>query len=84
MDDVSIDYVTEVIGEVEFLKGIQEELHTRTYQPSPVLRSWIDKPGRPEKRPLGIPVLKDPVVQMATKLRGNVSSPGGPRNTAGE
>jgi len=68
VDDVSIDYVKEVVGEVEFLKEIQEELHRRTYRPQPVLRCWIDKPGKPEKRPLGIPVLKDRVVQMATKL----------------
>jgi RNA-directed DNA polymerase len=33
-----------------------------------VKRCWIDKPGKPEKRPLGIPVIKDRVVQMAAKL----------------
>ena len=33
VDDVSIEYVKEVIGEVEFLKEIQEELHSRTYRP---------------------------------------------------
>ena len=68
VDDVSIDYVKEVVGEVEFLKEIQDELRSRTYSPCPVLRCWIDKPGKTEKRPLGIPVLKDRVVQMATKL----------------
>ena len=68
IDDVSIDYVKEVVGEVEFLKEIQTELHERTYRPQPVKRCWIDKPGKTEKRPLGIPVLKDRVVQMATKL----------------
>jgi group II intron reverse transcriptase/maturase len=68
IDDVSIDYVEEVVGEVEFLKEIQSELHARTYRPQPVKRCWIDKPGKPDKRPLGIPVLKDRVVQMATKL----------------
>ena len=68
IDDVSIDYVKEVVGEVEFLKAIQSELHDRTYRPQPVKRCWIDKPGKPDKRPLGIPVLKDRVVQMATKL----------------
>jgi len=68
IDDVSIDYVKEVMGEVEFLKEIQKELHDYTYYPQPVKRCWIDKPGRKDKRPLGIPVLKDRVVQMATKL----------------
>ena len=31
-------------------------------------RCWIDKPGKPEKRPLGIPVIKDRLIQMAGKL----------------
>jgi len=68
VDDVSIEYVEEIIGEVEFLKEIQQELHDRTYTPMPVLRCWIDKPGKVEKRPLGIPVVKDRVVQLATKI----------------
>jgi RNA-directed DNA polymerase len=33
-----------------------------------VLRCYIAKPGKPEKRPLGIPVIFDRVCQMATKL----------------
>jgi group II intron reverse transcriptase/maturase len=33
-----------------------------------VLRCYIEKPGKPEERPLGIPVIFDRVCQMATKL----------------
>ena len=34
----------------------------------PVRRVWIDKPGKPEKRPLGIPVIHDRAAQMLAKM----------------
>jgi len=51
-----------------FLSELREELHAQRYRPLPVLRCWIDKPGKPDKRPLGIPVIRDRVAQMAAKL----------------
>ena len=46
------------------IQNIHKELKTDVYKPSPALRVYIPK-GRHEKRPLGIPIVKDRVVQQA-------------------
>ena len=68
VDRQSIEYIEDEIGVEIFLREIREELRVRRYRPQPVRRCWIDKPGKTEKRPLGIPVIKDRVAQAATKL----------------
>ena len=50
------------------LAKLHEELKTATYRPRPIRRCYIDKPGSKEKRPLGIPAVRDRVVQTALKM----------------
>lgn len=55
-------------GPEQFLVDLRHELRTRAFQPSPARRVMIPKPGRRgEYRPLGIPTVKDRVVQAALK-----------------
>jgi group II intron reverse transcriptase/maturase len=68
VDEEDFEYIETVIGVEQFLVDIREELKSETYKAQPVLRCYIEKPGKPEKRPLGIPVIKDRVIQAATKL----------------
>jgi group II intron reverse transcriptase/maturase len=68
VDKQDFEYIEDVIGVDQFLAEVREQLKSERYRPQPVLRCYIDKPGKPEKRPLGIPVIFDRVCQMATKL----------------
>ena len=49
------------------LQRLHEQLRDGTYRPQPVRRAWIAKPGSQEKRPLGIPAVRDRIVQGALR-----------------
>ena len=68
IDRVTIDAIA-ASGETvdKFLDDIQEALRTKQYRPDPVRRAYILKPNG-KKRPLGIPTIRDRVIQMATLL----------------
>ena len=51
----------------EELSRLAEQMSDGTYRPQPVRRAWIDKPGSREKRPLGIPAVRDRIVPGALR-----------------
>jgi RNA-directed DNA polymerase len=57
----------ETAGLEEWLSGIRNDLRAKTYQPQAVRRVMIPKPGGGQ-RPLGIPTIRDRVVQTVAKL----------------
>ena len=66
-----VDYQTIEMYEANLetnLQHLSQTLKDQTYRPKAIRRVWIPKPGSSEKRPLGIPTIRDRVAQAA--LRG--------------
>lgn len=63
VDHVTIDMFNKQLD--HNLDELSETLRTGQYVPQAVRRTWIPKPGSTEKRPLGIPTVRDRVVQRA-------------------
>ena len=66
VDGITFDRI-EAAGLENWLSRLGEELRAKTYRCQPVRRVMIPKPGGGE-RPLGIPTIRDRVVQTAAKL----------------
>jgi len=66
-----VDHVTISMFEThldEELRRLSEQLRNGTYRPQAIRRHYIPKPGTREKRPLGIPTVRDRVVQTAVRM----------------
>jgi len=58
----------EAAGLEKWLAGLREELVSKTYRAAPVRRVMIPKPNGEGERPLGIPTIRDRVIQTAAKI----------------
>jgi RNA-directed DNA polymerase len=68
VDGETIEFIVHQYGERNLLNEIYMELKHKRFHPSPVRRVYIPKDNKGSMRPLGIPTVKDRVVQMATKM----------------
>jgi RNA-directed DNA polymerase len=65
-----VDHVTIEQFEADLdthLARLSEQLRQGSYRPQPIRRVYIDKPGSRDRRPLGIPTVRDRVVQAALR-----------------
>jgi RNA-directed DNA polymerase len=68
VDGQTAAYIEWVRGEAAFLAELRADLKARRFAPLPVRERMIPKPGGSKRRRLGIPTVRDRVVQAALKL----------------
>ncbi|WP_323136423.1 reverse transcriptase domain-containing protein [Streptomyces sp. NBC_01446] len=68
VDGQTAYYVESVRGVEEFLGEVRSDLKNRSFRPLPVRERMIPKPGTAKRRRLGIPTVRDRVVQASLKL----------------
>jgi RNA-directed DNA polymerase len=68
VDGQTAAYIERVRGEAAFLAELRADLKARRFAPLPVRERMIPKPGSRKRRRLGIPTVRDRVVQAALKL----------------
>ncbi|MDD2323882.1 MAG: reverse transcriptase domain-containing protein [Bacteroidales bacterium] len=68
VDGMRVESLKSHLQEHWFLTDIGNDLHNKTYRPQAIRRVMIDKAGSKEKRPWGIPTLRDRVVRIAVKM----------------
>ena len=67
IDGITFEAIEAGEGQDAFVRKLQEQMESKTYRADAVRRVWIPKPDG-GKRPLGIPTIRDRVVQMAAKI----------------
>jgi group II intron reverse transcriptase/maturase len=67
IDGINRRHLADEATQDRFIQALRAELKAGTYHPQPVRRRWIPK-ANGKQRPLGIPTLKDRVVQMTLKM----------------
>jgi len=68
VDGISKKDLETEAAQTAFVLALQHDLKSETYHPDPVRRQWIPKPGKKEQRGLGIPTLRDRVVQELLRM----------------
>ena len=68
VDGINKDVLKTEAERNAFIEELQSDLKSGNFEAIPVKRTWIDKPSKKEKRPLGIPVIRDRVVQQLLKM----------------
>ena len=63
MDGIDVKTAKETFD--QWIDELMTSIHRKSYKPPPVRRVWIPKPGKAEKRPIGVPCVADRALQRS-------------------